>query len=433
MIRRAFAAFAALAVCSLTPSLRAQSKQRAPRPPERAIRRDIPLTNMIRRAFAAGTRDSTGRAGTRTTGSSGWTTPSTRDSTRRPSTLAGRETIVIHNNSDSALSSIQMRLDQNIFRGRRAARARRSRRDHRRACAITKLTVNGAPVDLNAAGASAAGGAAAPRRGADRRRSSPASRQTSARISCPRRSPPKATATLEVEWNFKLAGGPGAGHPHGLPLGRHAVSGRAVVSARRRVRRSAPRLGHRSVSRPVRVLQQLRPLRREPRRAGGLDRRRNRRAAESRARCSRRRRASGWRTCSSPTRRARSSAPTSAGRAEPRRRATGSPGTSSPTPWTTSPGPPSNQFVWDATRATIPGRGPIPVHIYYLPGRAQQYADAGPIAAPRARVLLEVLDAVRLPAAHDRRRPRGGHGVPDVHHVERRRGRPRDRATSGGR
>src|SRR5436190_482490 len=31
--------------------------------PERAIRRDIPLTNTIRRAFAAGTRDSTGSPG----------------------------------------------------------------------------------------------------------------------------------------------------------------------------------------------------------------------------------------------------------------------------------------------------------------------------------------------------------------------------------
>ena len=31
--------------------------------PERAVRRDIPLTNSIRRAFATGTRDSTGRPG----------------------------------------------------------------------------------------------------------------------------------------------------------------------------------------------------------------------------------------------------------------------------------------------------------------------------------------------------------------------------------
>ncbi|MFN5583562.1 MAG: M1 family peptidase, partial [Gemmatimonas sp.] len=34
----------------------------ASRPP-RAVRRDIPLTNAIRRAMAAGTRDSTGRPG----------------------------------------------------------------------------------------------------------------------------------------------------------------------------------------------------------------------------------------------------------------------------------------------------------------------------------------------------------------------------------
>src|SRR4029079_12325976 len=31
--------------------------------PERAVRRTMPMTNMIRRAFAAGTRDSTGRPG----------------------------------------------------------------------------------------------------------------------------------------------------------------------------------------------------------------------------------------------------------------------------------------------------------------------------------------------------------------------------------
>jgi hypothetical protein len=31
--------------------------------PERAVRRDIPMTDMIRRAYAAGTRDSTGRPG----------------------------------------------------------------------------------------------------------------------------------------------------------------------------------------------------------------------------------------------------------------------------------------------------------------------------------------------------------------------------------
>ena len=34
-----------------------------PQPPERAIRRDVPITNAIRRAYESGTRDSTGKPG----------------------------------------------------------------------------------------------------------------------------------------------------------------------------------------------------------------------------------------------------------------------------------------------------------------------------------------------------------------------------------
>ncbi|HEX3867485.1 MAG TPA: M1 family peptidase, partial [Gemmatimonadaceae bacterium] len=39
----------------------------------------------------------------------------------------------------------------------------------------------------------------------------------------------------------------------------------------------------------------------------------------------------------------------------------------------------AKNFVWEATRATIPGRGPMPVNIYRQPGHAAQYAQAGPI------------------------------------------------------
>ena len=45
---------------SLTLTAAAQGIARLP---ERAVRRDIPITNSIRRAYAAGTRDSTGRPG----------------------------------------------------------------------------------------------------------------------------------------------------------------------------------------------------------------------------------------------------------------------------------------------------------------------------------------------------------------------------------
>ncbi|HVZ76714.1 MAG TPA: M1 family metallopeptidase, partial [Gemmatimonadaceae bacterium] len=55
----------------------------------------------------------------------------------------------------------------------------------------------------------------------------------------------------------------------------------------------------------------------------------------------------------------------------------------------------SNQFVWDATRATIPGRGAVPVNILYLPGHMQQYAQGGPIA----RHALEFYSKLWMPYA----------------------------------
>jgi hypothetical protein len=39
----------------------------------------------------------------------------------------------------------------------------------------------------------------------------------------------------------------------------------------------------------------------------------------------------------------------------------------------------AKKYVWKMTRATIPGKGPVPIHMVHLPGRAQQYANAGPI------------------------------------------------------
>jgi hypothetical protein len=58
----------------------------------------------------------------------------------------------------------------------------------------------------------------------------------------------------------------------------------------------------------------------------------------------------------------------------------------------------SNRYVWDATRATIPGRGPVPVDMLYLPGHAPQYADAG----PNARHALEFYSTLWIPYAFSR-------------------------------
>jgi hypothetical protein len=40
----------------------------------------------------------------------------------------------------------------------------------------------------------------------------------------------------------------------------------------------------------------------------------------------------------------------------------------------------AKQFVWKATRATIPNRGKVPIHMVYLPGNANLFARAGEIS-----------------------------------------------------
>ena len=40
----------------------------------------------------------------------------------------------------------------------------------------------------------------------------------------------------------------------------------------------------------------------------------------------------------------------------------------------------AKNYVWDMTRATIPGKGPVPITMVYLPGRAQLYVRAGAVA-----------------------------------------------------
>ena len=108
-----FSLLAAAMLLLAAPVTRAQT---TPRLPERAVRRDIPLTNSIRRAFDAGTRDSTGRPG-RTY----WQlrTDYTIHARLDPATqrITGRETVVVRNASPDTLSQIVLRLDPNIFLG----------------------------------------------------------------------------------------------------------------------------------------------------------------------------------------------------------------------------------------------------------------------------------------------------------------------------
>ncbi|MEO8575444.1 MAG: M1 family metallopeptidase [Gemmatimonadales bacterium] len=82
--------------------------------PERAVRRDIPLGPQIRKAFAAGTRDSTGAPGAKY-----WQQKVDYriETTIDPSNnqLRGSETITLHNTTPDTLKTVVLRLYQNYF------------------------------------------------------------------------------------------------------------------------------------------------------------------------------------------------------------------------------------------------------------------------------------------------------------------------------
>jgi hypothetical protein len=173
----------------------------------RAIRRDVPLTNSIRRAFEAGTRDATGRPGPNY-----WQiqTDYVINARLDPAshTITGTETITLRNNSPDALSDIYLRLDHNIYRGL-VPRGFSVPAENTDGMVVTKIAVNGVDVDLTARPAGGRGrGSAAPRRLAVS-----ALDQTLARITLATPVPAKSTATLEIAWHTKLPGGPnGRGH-----------------------------------------------------------------------------------------------------------------------------------------------------------------------------------------------------------------------------
>lgn len=208
---RTFAVLRTLALSSLalgaTTALDAQARL-----PERSVRRDIPITNAIRRALTAGSRDSSGSANSKY-----WQlrtdynidvkldAPSSR--------LSGRETITITNNSPDALTSIRMRLDANHFIGTVPRAATWIPAENTDGMIITRMTVDGKPVNL--APTPGAGGRAGGRGGpppAPTENTLTGAKVTNAAINLMTPIPSKGTAKVEIEWNHKLPGGPGSGH-----------------------------------------------------------------------------------------------------------------------------------------------------------------------------------------------------------------------------
>jgi hypothetical protein len=179
----------------------------------RAIRRDVPLTNSILRAYEAGTRDKTGSPGPNY-----WQLQTDYTINARldpPSeSITGTETITVHNNSQQELTEIVLRLDHNIFRGL-VPRGLSVPAENTEGMIVTKLAVNGDVVDLNA-GPAPGGGRGRGGRGrgdAPRTLSVSGLDQTVARVSLANPVPPKSTAKLEIAWHTRLPGGTnGRGH-----------------------------------------------------------------------------------------------------------------------------------------------------------------------------------------------------------------------------
>jgi hypothetical protein len=203
MFKQSLPAWTLLAGLTVTPAISTAQQARLP---ERAVRRDIPMTNMIRRALAAGTRDSTGRPGPKY-----WQLQTDYRINARldvpASRIFGSETITLHNRSDSALSVIVLRLDPNVFLGNVPRAAPWAPAENTDGMLLTRLVVNGSAVNLAREGGAGRAGGTPPAEPVIN-----GLKSTVAVITLPAPIAARTTATLEIDWNFKLPGGPGVGH-----------------------------------------------------------------------------------------------------------------------------------------------------------------------------------------------------------------------------
>ena len=355
--------------------------------PERTIRRDIPMTSMIRRAHAAGTRDSSGRPGRNY-----WQLWTDYKITARldsaTSTVSGRETLSFRNNSDSAMRTIVLRLDQNIFRpGTQNAGGVDLITDGMK---VTRLVVNGQTLDVTDTL-----GSPIPN---TQRRTVPLSRilkGTSARIPLATPIAAHSTGTVEADWSFQV---PRVEGPRGFRMGRWADTlyqvaqwyPRLAVFDDLRGWDSEPYLGnaefynnfgHFDVSIDV-------PAGWIVGATGVLQNPTEVLTPAARDRLGRVIGSDSVQRIVTATERGPGKSTTAGtnGRLVWRFAAD----TVGDFAWATS-----NQFVWDASRANIPGRAPVPFNVMYLPGHAEAFAPA-----PRVvRHALEYYSKLWMPYA----------------------------------
>ncbi|MEO5824766.1 MAG: M1 family metallopeptidase [Gemmatimonadales bacterium] len=337
---------------------------------ERGIRRDIPMTNTIRRAHAAGTRDSSGRPG-----ANYWQlrTDYSIAVTIDPKTqrISGSEKIILHNRSGDSLRTVVLRLDPNIFRGTNP-RGFSVPAENTEGMVITKLSVNGQAVDL-AAGQPQRGAAAAtgPRING--------LTSTVATILLPAAIAAHGDATLDIEWNHKLPGGAG-GQGHRMTQ-RWADSLFQPTQWYPRVAKYDDLRGWDSevylgpsefynnfgtfdvaITMPAGWIVSGTGVLQNPEQVL---------TATARERLSHVLESDAELTIVGPDEVGPGRSTAAGSRLTWRFHAD----TVNDFAWATAP-----NFVWKATRATIPGAGAVPVHMVYLPGNAARFARAGQIS-----------------------------------------------------
>ncbi|HEU5359102.1 MAG TPA: M1 family metallopeptidase [Gemmatimonadales bacterium] len=169
-----------------TPSLflllAAASAPAAAQQPARAVRRTIPITRAFEAGLASGARDSLGTPGSRY-----WQlrTDYVIDAKLDPGTgvVTGRETIAIDNPSDSALGVVYLRLLQNLFAPNvERAESEPSLTDGMK---VTKLVANGTSVNVDSA-------------------AEDWSHRTVVRVRLATPIPAHGTGTIAAEWSFTV-------------------------------------------------------------------------------------------------------------------------------------------------------------------------------------------------------------------------------------
>ena len=358
----------------------------------RAIRRDVPLTNSIRRAYEAGTRDTSGRPGPNYWQlQTDYTIAARLDPATQ--TIAGTESIALHNHSPQALNEILLRLDHNIYRGR-VPRGLSVPAENTDGMIVSKITVNGESVDLAPAPLTGGGGRGGRGNAAPRRLAASGLDQTVARISLASPIEAKASATVEIAWRTKLPGGPdGRGHR----------MTQRIDDALFQPTQWFPRIAKYDDLRgwdtslyfgPAEFYNNFGRFDVKLDVPGGWI-------------------VSGTGVLQNPqevlTAKARerlshvlesNDVITIVGEDESGRGLSTAPGDRlvwhftadlvNDFAWATA-----KNYVWRATRATIPGKGPVPIHMVYVPDHANLYANAGPIA----RHALEFYSKLWMPYA----------------------------------